>query len=295
MQSLKEVENPTTIKNVIVKGKGCEVRVIEDSINPYNGQRLTTLQLRYWRGIHAEFLTHRVFSRNASSSRAIPIKTFLKQVWNEPAGPIHWGKNQPGMKARAELQGFKKWITQKIWNITGKVVCSLVYIANKIAEPHKQTLNRMLEPWQYISVIVTATEFDNWYELRDHNDAQPEIAELARAMKQASAESVPVSRKVHLPYVLESERTTLPLSILWQLSTARCARVSYLTHDGKAPNVSKDRELYSNLVGSKPIHASPTEHPAVAVPQPDFIKNFRGWKQHRVDVENKIKGGTTWK
>lgn len=266
----------------------CEVKIIEDSVNPYNGIRLTTMQLKYWRSIHSELMTHRVFSRNASSSRAIPINTFLKQVWNDPAGPIHWGANQPGMKARTELTGFKKWFAKKVWNVTGKVVCSFVWLVNKVSSPHKQTFNRLLEPWQYISVIVTATEWDNWFMLRDHPDAQPEIKELAMGMKEAMGHSNPVVREVHLPYVSKEERDALSTDVCMQLSTARAARVSYLTHDGKKPNVQKDTELYNNLVGSVPIHASPTEHPAVASKDTNFIKNFRGWEQHRVQVEKTI-------
>lgn len=278
-----------------VQGKGCTVKIIEDSINPYNGIRLTTFQLRYWRSIHGELMTHRMFSRNASSSRAIPIKTFLRQVWSEPAGPIHWGANQPGMKARSELQGFKRTFVKGIWSFTGKVVCSLVWLANVVAAPHKQTLNRLLEPWQYISVILTATDLDNWDSLRDHPDAQPEIQDLAATMKEARSLSVPASRRYHLPYVTEEERSKYALNILMQLSTARCARVSYLTHEGKVPSVEKDRQLYSDLVGSNPIHASPTEHPAIALTSSGYVKNFRGWKQHRVDVEEKMKGSTKWK
>lgn len=268
----------------------CEVKVVLDSINPHNGIRLTTFQLKYWRGIHAEFMTHRVFSRNASSSRAIPIKTFLKQVWNNPAGPIHWGANQAGMKAKEELTGFKKWFTKKIWSFTGKVVCCLVWVANKVASPHKQTLNRLLEPWQYISVIVSATEWENFFNLRDHPDAQPEIQELAIAMKKAMDESEPVSRTSHLPYVDEYDSDFIkefPNSAL-QISTARCARVSYLTHDGKIPSLANDIKLYDQLVGSTPIHASPTEHQALALESSDFNKNFRGWEQHRVTVEKEL-------
>jgi len=122
----------------------CEVKIIEDSLNPYNGIRLTTVQLRYWRGIHAEFMTHRVFSRNASSSRAIPVSTFLKQVWNDPATPVHWGANQQGMKARIELIGFKKRFAQFMWKTTGKIVCCLVWLTNKVNSPHKQVFNRLL-------------------------------------------------------------------------------------------------------------------------------------------------------
>jgi len=267
----------------------CEVKVIEDSINASNGSRITTLQLKYWRGIHAEFMTHRVFSRNASSSRAIPINTFLRQVWSNPAGPIHWGANQPGMKARSELTGFKKWFAQKSWNLAGKLVCGVVWTVNKIAKPHKQTFNRMLEPWQYISVIVTATEWDNFFELRNHPDAQPEIRELACAMLGALENSTPVARLVHLPYVTEEERNTLDPETLFKISTARCARVSYLTHDGQTPSLEKDVKLHDALVGSRPIHASPTEHQAIAMHNGSFYKNLRGWQPYRTLVEQKIK------
>jgi hypothetical protein len=268
----------------------CEVKIIEDSINPYNGVRLTTMQLKYWRGFHSEFMTHRVFSRNASSSRAIPIKTFLKQVWNDPAMPIHWGANQPGMKARTELTGFRKWFAQAIWKVTGKAVCAFVWTANLVSKPHKQTFNRLLEPWQYISVIVTATEWDNFFELRDHPDAQPEIQELASKMHKAMEDSEPILRQYHLPYVSSEEREQHKVDVCKKLSSARCARVSYLTHDGKLPEFSRDIKLHDDLVGGRPIHASPTEHQATAQKSDKFYKNFRGWKQYRYDVEEQIYG-----
>lgn len=271
----------------------CEVKIIEDSINPMNGVRLTTFQLRYWRSIHAEFMTHRVFSRNASSSRAIPINTFLKQVWNDPAEPIHWGANQSGMKARTELTGFKKWFAQFMWRFTGKVVCSFVWLVNKVSKPHKQVFNRLLEPWQYISVIVTATEWDNWFELRNHSDAQPEIQELAKKMLNEMNASKPKTQVYHLPYVTDKDHfdengEQRTIKQLMEISTARCARVSYLTHDGKTPTIENDLKLFNQLVGSVPLHASPTEHPAMALEGSVFNKNFRGWQQFRVHIENDI-------
>lgn len=266
----------------------CKVEIIEDSTNPFNGERLTTIQLTYWRSIHAEFMTHRMFSRNASSSRAIPITTFLKQVWNNPAGPIHWGVNQSGMKARTELTGFKKWFAQKSWNLAGKLMCGVVWGVNKICKPHKQTFNRLLEPWQYITVIVSATEWDNFFELRNHEDAQPEIRELAQAIYQAMLDSNPVNREYHFPYVSKEERELYDIETCFKISTARCARVSYLTHDGKTPSVEKDTKLHDMLVAARPIHASPTEHQAHAVHDNSFYKNFKGWCQYRVYVEQKI-------
>lgn len=267
---------------------GCSVKVIEDSLNPHNGIRLTTLQLRYWRAIHAEFMTHRVFSRNASSSRAQPVSKMIGQVWEDPAGPIHWGSNQSGMQAYTELQGFRKNFAEFMWGFSSKAACSIVWLINKVSNPHKQLLNRMLEPWQHISVIVTATEWDNFFDLRDHHAAQPEIQQLARCMKLEMEASTPQERRVHLPYVTSWEREKYTIVECLKLSTARCARVSYLTHEGKQPSYDKDMELYERLVGSVPIHASPTEHPALAVHTPDFKKNFRGWEQHRIQVEKNI-------
>lgn len=262
----------------------CQVKIIEDSINPYNGARLTTYQLRYWRAIHAEFLTHRMFSRNASSSRAIPTHKFISQIWSDPAGPIHWGANQPGMKARTELTGFKLWYVKSLWNLTGKALASLMWIMN-LASPHKQLINRISESHQYINVIVSSTDWDNFFELRDHPDAQPEIQELAQEMKIAMNNSIPVERTYHLPYISYEEREKYSPTICMQLSTARCARVSYLTHDGKVPSFNKDMELFNQLVGSVPRHFSPTEHQATALESIGFNKNFRSWRQWRSDLE----------
>ena len=139
-------------------------KIIEDSINPINGIRLTTFQLKYPRFIHAEVLTHRMFSRNASSSRAIPVSTMLKQIWDEPAAPVHWGENEPGMQSKKELIGVKKLITKLVWKYSGRLMCVIVWLLNKISSPHKQLINRMTEPWQEISVVLTATDWDNWFE-----------------------------------------------------------------------------------------------------------------------------------
>ena len=270
----------------------CEVKVVLDSKNPYNGIRLTTFQLRYWRAIHGEFMTHRVFSRNASSSRAIPIKKFISQVWNDPAMPVHWGKNQAGMKARSELTPLQIKLCKFIWISASKVACVFAYLLSLVGL-HKQIGNRILEPWQYISVIVTATEWDNWFELRNHPDAQPDIQELAKLMYESMEQSEPTLTYYHLPYITDEERQEYGLidngiKRLMEISTARCARVSYLTHDGKKPSIENDYKLYNQLVGSRPLHASPTEHQAITVSETNFIKNFRGWEQHRVLVEQEI-------
>lgn len=267
--------------------------VIEDSV--FNGQRLTTLQLRYPRMVHSEFMTHRVLSRNASSSRAIPVSKMLSQVWNNPAEPYHWGANQPGMQANTQLEGVKLWLAKKLWRGAAKVACAFVWAIDKLGG-HKQWANRLLEPWQFIHVIVTATDWDNFFELRTHKDAQPEFQQLALAIQKSLAESTPRRMTAddlaspynwHLPYISWEERSKLPLDELLKCSAARCARVSYLTHDGKTPDVQKDVTLFDRLITAKPMHASPIEHQAIGAAAEFDLQssNLRGWHQLRKMVE----------
>lgn len=261
---------------------GISAKVIEDSVA--NGKRITTLQLRYHRYIHGEFMTHRVFSRNASSSRAIPVQKMLSQVWNDSATPVHWGKNQSGMQANEQLQGWRLRAAKLMWKYSGRTACAFAYIGMKLGM-HKQLANRILEPWQFIHVIVTATEFDNFFELRDHADAQPEIRVLAKCMKYAMEHSpakVLKANEWHLPYVTMKEREEIHPALLMQISAARCARVSYLTHDGKSPSIENDVALFKRLVGGVPLHASPIEHQAQpAESSTTQSGNFFGWIQFR--------------
>lgn len=269
-----------------------EVKVIADSIGERHDIRLTTLQLKYPRFIHAEFMTHRVFSRNASSSRAIPVEKMLKQVREEPAMPIHWGRNQPGMQAEQEHDamihtGMEAYTPKEWWHKAAESAADMAE-AMMNAGYHKQVVNRLLEPFQHINVVVSATDWLNFFELRCHPDAQPEIRHLAQMMMSAMDTSVPVRRSVHLPYVHDSEWRDHPQG--WgygaQLSAARCARVSYNKHDGTAPDAESDLKLYDRLVGSKPIHASPTEHPAIEAVSLNGYANFRGWRQLRQCIED---------
>lgn len=279
--------------------------VIADSVNP-DGIRLTTLQLRYPRWIHAEFMTHRQFSRNASSSRAIPVERLIQDVLDDPAVPLFWGKNQKGMQAGGEHNekvwafefdsGFAEgmevdketaWLRAMDWAVRAAQ-------AYAQAAYHKQIANRLLEPFAHINVVVTATEWSNFFALRRHPDAEPHIHLLADRMWSEMQASEPVLLQPgewHLPYVdrIEFEFTD---GFMWDLavkaSAARCARVSYLTRDGKAPDLGKDLELYERLVGSHPMHASPTEHQATPDEKvldlwlnPWWNGNFRGWCQFR--------------
>ena len=266
-------------------------KVIEDSVSP-EGFRLTTMQLMYPRFIHAEFMTHRVFSRNASSSRAIPVERMLQMLRNEPAMPIHWGKNRPGMQADEQLSP-EAMIAAKIeWIRAAENAADTAERMMKLGL-HKQVANRILEPFQHISVVVTSTKWQNYFELRAHPDAQPEIHALAVEMREARDASTPSKLEAgdwHLPYITHGERNGENIKLA-KVSAARCARVSYLKHDGCAPNISEDFALYERLVGLRPMHASPVEHQATPDNSEKYAHlcgNFTGWIQFRKLVEQEL-------
>ncbi|QRE00048.1 hypothetical protein [Burkholderia phage BCSR5] len=284
-------------------GKGCKVAVIEASINGSTQKPITTFLMRYWRAIHAEVMTHRVFSRNASSTRAIPTAKLIADIRNDPAGPVFWGKNQPGMQAREELpEGTLvrhpvtgEWLSLKdAWRAAANAAADWAEAFTN-AGVHKQIAGRGTEPYGWITVCLTSTEWDNWYELRDHKDAQPEIQDLAFTMKVAQAKAtfrkidhykMQDARSWHLPFVTMEERKSYPVTDLIRMSTARCARTSYNNHDQSNPEVQKDIKLHDDLVVAEPIHASPSEHQACATPEHLSSGNFQGgWGQYRKLLE----------
>jgi hypothetical protein len=279
-------------------------KVIEKSIS-HHGVVLTTYLLRYPRFIHADFMTHRVFSRNASSSRAIPTERLIASIEEDPANFEHWGRNQKGMQAREELQGEALNRVKQSWHNAGAIACAIACaIARDMARDgaHKQIVNRTIENHGHINVVLTTTEITNWDELRAHPDADPTIEVLARAMQAATAAVEPVlrgfdrtvTRNWHLPFVSTLERAAHGNEPIYlaKLSAARCARTSYLTHEGKAPNAPDDFRLFNDLVGARPLHASPVEHQGTpAVLATTQSGNFRGWRQFRKVVEAHVECG----
>jgi thymidylate synthase ThyX len=281
-------------------------KVIADSLSGF-GARLTTMQLRYPRFIHAEFMTHRAFSRNASSSRATPVARLIQDVVDDPAVPMFWGKNQPGMQAGEEHDALVTIEWDNTFRSNPDGVDSYFEPASRegawlmaldravdaarafsAAGYHKQVVNRLLEPFTHINVVVTASEWDNFFALRDHPLAEPHIRLLAQEMKNALAQSAP--RLIgygqwHTPYV-ESHPDSIESAVMSaQISAARCARVSYLTHDGREPSGPDDLKLFDRLLTANPMHASPMEHPAT----PDyFSKGGPGW--HRPEDHGNLVG-----
>lgn len=262
-----------------------ECEVLADSISP-SGKRLTTLVVTYPRMVHAELLTHRMFSRNSASSRAIPNEKLRQRVVDDPAMPVWWGKNQSGMQAREELVGDALETSKAEWL---RARDEMIAASNRLASVglHKQLCNRLIEPWMGITVIVSSTEWENFFRQRCHPDAQPELRVAAEAIRDAMEKSTPVRHgngSWHLPLVRAEDFDGAEYGgeLLIKLSVARCARVSYLTHDGRR-DPKADLELYDRLTSSG--HWSPLEHVARACAEPKRIGNFIGWEQHRALVD----------
>lgn len=253
---------------------------------------LWTFELRYPRYIHSEFMTHRMFSRNASSSRAIPVGRVIEQVENDPVIPPKVYLNQKGMvgEVRASQEDTREF--RDLWLEAAE---NAVGVARAMQELgiHKQHINRILEPFQYIKVIVTATEWSNFFILRLAPDAQPEMRELAECIYEEMYKNsldekgfitTTDGRFVTLPYVTPEDIQKIgkddPFKLM-KISAARCARVSYNNHDGSAPDIEKDLKLFEKLKNSQ--HASPLEHTCMSCEDTEiqFFANLYGWKSLR--------------
>ena len=259
--------------------------MIADSTSP-SGSRLTTLEVRLHRFVLAELNTHRVFSRNSASSRAIPVARQIERVITDPALPMEYGSKRAGMQAGPPLDGQALVDAQQVWLAARD---SAVAAAQELLRlgVHKQVANRLLEPFMWHTVIVSSTDWDGFWTQRCSPLAQPEIRVAAEAMRDAVATSIPIARASgdwHLPYITEEDRVEAGHAheTLRRVSAARCGRVSYLTQDGRR-DLDEDLKLYDRFVNADPPHASPLEH--VATPVPDQgarqLGNLRGWLQLR--------------
>jgi len=274
--------------------------IVLDSIGP-NGVRITTFKITLPRFILPEFNTHRMISKNASSSRAIPVSKQIESVRNHPFVPLAFNKNAKGMQGGESLSKDDQLASEAEWL---KARDAAVLSAEQFVKlgVSKQYANRVLEPFSWTTVVCTATDWANFFALRCHYMAQPEICELAMQMWALHDSNHPKQLKAgqwHLPFVdsdydgQDMKDTAAhvaatgddPTEIPLKRSVARCARVSYLNHDGTTSSVEQDLALYSRLLGSAPVHASPAEHQAQATNEAYLRSgNFRGWVQYRKTI-----------
>lgn len=267
--------------------------------------RGTTMLLRNVRMTHADFMTHRVFGRNARSSRAVPNKVLLREPIVEP---IRWGANQKGMMAGDELSGWRFLLARATWLGMAQMTRVGVRVLN-FAGLHKQWSNRPLEWFGCIDVLVTSTDWANFFALREHEAAQPEIQFLATQMRTALANSEPTllgPGQWHMPYVEnkiwgDGSQTfyykpenrdfmrgydIIDLEDAKKLSVARCARMTFKPFDG-SDDLESEFARYDRLMVSQPVHASPAEHQFT----PDTGRNRAGrWEWDNPELHGNLRG-----
>ncbi|MFT4085377.1 MAG: FAD-dependent thymidylate synthase [Nocardioides sp.] len=299
-------------------------RVIADSSYATEagpGVRLTTMEVCFHRFVLSEFNTHRVFSRNSASSRAIPIHKQLAKLTEDLAVPLAWPTEQPGMQGGTDLDADAAGAAEAEWRQLASITINAA-AELKHLQVHKSVVNRVLEPYMWHTVVVTSTAWSNFFAQRSSPLAQPEIRAVSELMEAAYAASTPTELATgqwHLPYVQDDEHPatdgtdgtggtgTAGWRELARVSAARCARTSYLTQAGVRDR-TKDLALYDRLVTARPAHWSPLEH--VATPWPENraagslgftdldgvelsvatdhlprVGNLLGWRSLRTEVE----------
>lgn len=268
--------------------------------------RLITLEVTYWRGVHAEHLRHRNFSFSVASSRAIPARRMLREIWLHPYCPEQFGRAKAGMVAGETLGRVAQWLCRKLW-LWARLPAITVALLLLLLKVHKQWINRLLEPWMWVTVIVTGSieKWESFWQLRCHPDAEPHIrrmAEMTRGLIWSSKSRTVWPGGVHLPMIsgddfrAESDmrcRISIVARCL-MISAGRCAAVSYNNH-GTGADLQKDLDRANRMLSHEPLHASPFEHQAIvdvcgAGFEMLYSPIYRGnlpeiWIQHRKLVE----------
>jgi thymidylate synthase ThyX len=270
---------------------GYECEILVDSVADHGG-RLTTFRLRFPRFVLAQITRHRALSFSVRSNRAVPVERIIAEVESDPVIPIEWGRNRRGMQATETLGESDAHEAEWCWKVALVVAVDQARKLSKLGA-HKQIVNRLLEPFSWSDAVVSGTEWANFFSLRVHDDAQPEMRQLAVLMARAFRESVPSSLdddEWHLPYVVESGHGVpggkVPADC--KLSAARCARVSYRPHDAETADPEADVKLHDRLVADG--HVSPLEHQGVPSRDRNFRSgNFIGWHQYRQMVPGNVR------
>lgn len=283
--------------------------IIADSIN-LKGKRITSFVVTMPRIVLAELNTHRSLSRNSASSRAIPFSKMVDAVKTTPFIPIQWMKDHSGMQGNEFFTDPTDIAKLQETYLKGRD--NAVSTAEELSSLGltKQIVNRGLEAYMWHTVILTATEFENYFALRAHEAAEIHIQKLAYLMMEEMNNSTPKLLNVgewHIPFGDQMDEeaisklmpTIQPASLNWysehmqslkvKVATARCARVSYtiVGEEGKAHNYENDVKLHDKLLSMG--HLSPFEHCAQCTDNEGWSGNFLGWTQYRKNLSNENK------
>lgn len=248
--------------------------VVADTANDA-GERITTVRLRCPASLLAQLNTHAALCKSAASARAIPLAVFRKQVLDDPYIPMQWGKNQKGMMASEKISDDEE--ATRIW-LDSRDMAITQHRQLEALGVHKQNANRILEPWAWKDVVITATDWEGFFALRCTKEAQEDMAGIAWSIFAVVMKRVPNKGRLHLPFVDDDEMVKINEDDLYRVSAARCARVSYQKHGAACKSIDDDLELAQKLASD--LHASPFEHAAISAPFQRHQK-YLGWKSMR--------------
>ncbi len=299
---------------------GISATVIKDSISR-SGNRLLTYELVYPRIILAEANTHCMLEKNSSSSRAVPVEAAMKLIEESPAMPVEWGSNNSGMVSNEPLSELQRDAAIALWKEAAKSAVSFARVMSDKGgiNAHKQIANRIAEPFTFMKTVMSGTEWENFFWLRDHPDADPTFRELAATMNIARAKSTPTllqPNEWHVPYVeyqngkyWASSNEEISLDVALKVSSSCCAQASYRKLDDSVEKAVRVFDMLNIGSETKPAHASPLTHQGTPMENFDgsvignwphgvthlrrdgsyWSGKFQGWIQHRQLISNEAK------
>lgn len=265
--------------------------VVADTAHPVFGTRVTTVLVNMPRIILAELNKHRVFANSAASSRAIPFSETRRILETEPFVPLHWGAKQSGMQADHQIPEADREDARAYWL---DALADALHHAEQLDQlgVHKQVVNRLLEPWMWSRVVITATDWQNFFRQRCHPKAEPHFQLAATAIRDAMAASSPAGSETHLPFVSPDEQATYSIITCAKLSAARCGRVSYYGMSDEVQTVERSLARFDRFMEGDPPDLVPCEHPCFAASVKGRYRHLRDWRPYRISVE-RLRGYST--
>lgn len=257
-------------------------QILAHSINP-QGIPLTSWLLQYNKSVHAELMTHRVFSRNAMSSRAVPTKESIRLITENPALPVRWGGHQKGMQQGEELTGEILAEAKHLDKHLREWALAVAAKADDLGV-HKSIVNRWIDPWAHIQTIVTMTNPANWFALRAHSAAEPIVQVLAYRMLNEYIHTTPNFLDFgewHIPF-MDDQTRDLSIENKLRVATARCCWVSY-GKPMKALTTLEDA-FHRHDECIRAPHWSPLEHMAQVIDDKRPGKFTEGYPWSNFDI-----------
>lgn len=288
-------------------------KIIKDTLNAYSDDRIVTFELVLPKYLVAEVNKHTVLHNSCQSSRAVPVAKMIQSVEENPFIPYYWQKPHKGMQGYEYYTNENKisQLREEWLNARDNAVITAKKLQNEVS---KQTINRLLEPFMYVKMVLTGTEFGNFFNQRcpiflnnkgnkvksrtglgfgvdftsTKGQADIHLQILAEMMhNEMYYNSNPVESFEHIPYDIGKE---YPLEARLHYSASQCARISFTTiTDDKQFSLERNLQLAQGLIVEG--HAEPFSHQAIGMNDNTYNKFSRTFLKDLTDDEPVIEYG----